>query len=101
MNGRDAALVIMRADMATGRASKRSLGVMYAHVMAGSRCDGPDFWGPVNEAIRRYAAQNSRHEFRFLEGVKKVAWSIFDEVGRHAGISPTNALGAVASETSA
>lgn len=98
MDAREAALEIMKADMATGRATKRSLGVMYAHVMAGSPCDGPDFWGPINAAILEYSArkQPSTHGRQFLDGVKKVAWSIFEEAGRDETDEPTNEVGAVA-----
>ena len=94
MNGRDASLAIMRADMATGHATKRSLGVMYAHVMAGSSCSELGFWTPINEAIIAYKG------FLFLDGVKKVAWSIFEEVGRGlpSSVEPltTSEVGAVA-----
>lgn len=81
MNSREAALAIIRADIATGKATKRSLGVLYALVMAGASCEGKDFWRPLNDAIIGYGGGD---RFAYLEGVKKIAWSIFEEVGRSA-----------------
>ncbi len=81
LTSRDAALLIMRADMASGKATKRSLGTMYGFVMAGSQCSGPDFWRPINEAIMEYGPK-SANRFAFLEGVKKVAWNLFEEAAK-------------------
>lgn len=85
VDARTAALAIMKADMASGKATKRSLGVMYAHVMAGSSCAGVDFWRPINQEIIAYG-HAGKDQFAFLEGVKKVAWSLFEAVGKEPGI---------------
>ncbi len=88
MNSLEAALTIMRADIATGKSTRRSLGTMYAMVMAGNSCAGPDFWGPINRMI--LAAHGESRPF--LEGVKTIAWSIFEAVKR----DPTLAHAALA-----
>lgn len=84
MNAKEAALAIMKADMATGRATQQSLGVMYAFVMAGDSSADSDFLGPINRAVMAYAESkaSTKDQFRFLEGVKKVAWRIIEEAAR-------------------
>ncbi len=81
MTSLDAAKAIMRADMMTHRASKRSLGVLYAMVMAGNKCSEPGFWRSINEPIIAYGG-GGPIGIRYLDGVKKVAWSIFEEVAK-------------------
>lgn len=83
MNSIDAALAVMRADIATGQATKRSLGALYACVMAGSDLAAPGFWKPINEAIMAYG-HDGKDQFAYLEGVKKVAWEIFEAAGKGA-----------------
>lgn len=91
MNSREAAIKIMHTDLATGKATKRSLGVMYAFVMAGAHGGGVnvELWGPINRAILE-ANNNSRS---FLEGVKKVAWTIFEQAGVDAALPDSEAGG--------
>lgn len=77
MNSLDAVIAIMRADIASHRASKRSLGALYAFVMAGNRCHEPDFWRPINMPIIAYGG-GELAGLRYLDGVKKVAWEIYE-----------------------
>lgn len=72
MTGCDVAIALIHADLASGKSTKRSLGIMYAHVMAGTRGHETEPYREVNTAIIAV------HDFKYLDGVKKIGWDLYE-----------------------
>lgn len=72
MTSRDVAIALIHADLASGKSTKRSLGIMYALVMAGTRGHETEPYREVNTAIMAV------HDFKYLDGVKLVAWNLYE-----------------------
>jgi hypothetical protein len=78
-------LLMVRADIASGKATIRSLGVLYMVAMANRHARGnlQDF-ADINTAIMDYRCPNGSASERSLslEPVKKVAWDLYEAVTR-------------------
>jgi len=83
MMGGDYNLMMIRADIATGKATIRSLGALYMVAIANRHARGflQDF-KDINDAISDYRCpEGTRAEKAMsLEPVKKVAWDLYDGV---------------------
>lgn len=73
---------LMAAEVASGKATKRSLGVIYALGIGFMRPDDPA-WKQINGAIRDWRGG----DIRYLEDVKTVGWEAHDAMAK--GNAPT------------
>ncbi|MDH7638922.1 hypothetical protein [Sphingomonas oryzagri] len=75
--------LMIRAEIASGKATVRSLGALYMVAMANrtARGDMSDF-ADINTAISDYRCPNGTMAERAmsLEPVKKVAWALYESV---------------------
>jgi len=83
----DKPLMMVRADIESGKATVRSLGALYMVAMAhrGTRTDEPfSSFADINKVIMDYRCPAGDLATRALslEPVKKVAWSLYDSVCR-------------------
>lgn len=78
-------LLMIRADIASGRATIRSLGALYMVAMANRHARGnlQDF-ADINTAIMDYRCPEGTAGERAmsLEPVKKVAWELYEAVAK-------------------
>lgn len=81
--GGDYNLMMIRADIATGKATIRSLGALYMVAIANRHARGflQDF-KDINDAISDYRCPEGTiaEKAMSLEPVKKVAWDLYDGV---------------------
>lgn len=86
--GGDYNLLMIRADIASGKATIRSLGALYMVAMANRHARGniQDF-ADINKAIMDHRCPDGSAVDRAmaLEPVKKVAWDIYEAVVRAKG----------------
>ena len=76
-------LMMIRADIETGKATVRSLGALYMVAMANRHARGNlQSFGDINRAIMDYRCPDGTAAERAmsLEPVKKVAWQLYDAV---------------------
>jgi hypothetical protein len=81
----DMPLLMIRAEIDSGKATVRSLGALYMVAMAtrGSREGAPfSSFADINEAIMRFRcpAGTPAEKAMSLEPVKKVAWALYESV---------------------
>lgn len=76
-------LLMIKADIATGKATVRSLGALYMVAIANRHARGnlQDF-ADINEAISEYLCPNGTPSERAmaLEPVKQIAWKLYEGV---------------------
>lgn len=76
-------LLMIKADIATGKATIRSLGALYMVAMANRHARGnlQDF-SDINKAIVDYRCPNGTptEKAMSLEPVKKIAWNLYEGV---------------------
>ena len=77
-------LLMIQADIATGKATVRSLGALYMVAMANRHARGnlQDF-SDINDAISNYRSRSDAtpaERAMVLEPVKKVAWQLYEDV---------------------
>ena len=81
--GGDYNLMMIRADIATGKATIRSLGALYMVAIANRHARGnlQDF-SDINDAISDYRCPDGTRAEKAmsLEPVKKIAWQLYDGV---------------------
>ena len=85
----DFPLRMIRADIATGKATVRSLGALYMVAMANRSRTLSDAFGDfadINAAIMDYRKPNGTPADRAmsLEPVKKVAWELYEAIAKGA-----------------
>lgn len=90
------ATLLVRADIATGKATKRSLGAIYAFAISTANDGGAgpiagdmesDAWASLNTAVisahpgsaTTGASSNEAH--CYLDAVKRIGWEIHDAAG--------------------
>lgn len=85
----DYPLAMIRAEIASGKATVRSLGVLYMVAMAsrGSRLsNGESFsdFSDINNAVMDFRKPdgNAGERAMSLEPVKKVAWSLYEAIAK-------------------
>ena len=85
----DYPLAMIRAEIASGKATIRSLGVLYMVAMASrsSRsADGQPFsdFSDINNAIMDFRKPNgsSAERAMSLDPVKKIAWSLYETIAK-------------------
>lgn len=65
-------LAAMRAEIATGKATKRSLGVLYGLLLGDRTTDWPTANGLVTEALG--------DDLKTLDRTKQIGWQIYDHI---------------------
>lgn len=76
------ATLLAKADIATGKATKRSLGAIYAFAISTADDAGPGAWVSLNEAIvsghlqGRSVGDSNRELFRHIDAVRRIGWEI-------------------------
>lgn len=70
-----AALQLFRAEVASPKASHRSLAVCYALLISQHSPAPAGFWKPINDAVNERLGLKS---FRQIDTFRKVAWLIVD-----------------------
>jgi len=83
----DYPLLMIQAEIETGKATVRSLGTLYMTAMAArGACEGQPFgsFADINKAIMDYRcpAGDDTARAMSLEPVKKVAWALYESVCR-------------------
>ena len=84
----DINLQMIEADIATGKATVRSLGALYMVAMANRHARGnlQDF-GDINRVIANYRKPNGTKAEKALsvDPVKKVAWQLYEATAARQG----------------
>ena len=88
----DYPLLMIQAEIETGKATVRSLGALYMTAMAArGACEGQPFgsFADINKAIMDYRcpAGDAAERAMSLEPVKKVAWTLYENVCRLRAIA--------------
>lgn len=80
----DVNLQMIKADIATGKATVRSLGALYMVAMANRHARGNlQSFADINDAIANYRSRadaTPAERAMSLEPVKKIAWQLYDGV---------------------
>lgn len=88
-----AALRMIRAEIASGKATKRSLGVLYMVAMASHRAtDGFGGFGDFTEIngvlMDHFGKETAAERALSLEPVKKIGWELYEAIARQKGPFP-------------
>jgi hypothetical protein len=74
----DVLLATLLAEIRSRKATKRSLGVVYAQCVVLNRHVDPEFFGVVNKAI----LDMRNGDPRYLDHVKRIGWPLAEEIVR-------------------
>lgn len=73
MTPREAVMAMLAAELASGHATVRSLGVLYAMAIACKPLEDMEWWRAVNGTIR---ANKNFASIKRIDAIKKVGWEL-------------------------